>query len=102
MKPLDLFQLLAVFKVAMSGSEIPVELKLQVAKEVLHSLPPVALCSPCPFTRQWLGDSVQGVIDDLKAEQHERNRANTKDAEAPQDKAQTIGKRKARKESVGE
>lgn len=93
MKPLDLFQLYAVFQVAMAGSDIPDEMKLKVAEEVLHSLPPAALCSPCPVTRQWIGEAVQAVIDTLKAK---NDRTNTNPQEAPQDEAKTVGKRKAR------
>lgn len=98
MKPLDLLQQLAVFQVAMAGTEFPNEVKLKVAEEVFHALPPEALCSSCPATRTWVGDQVLAVIEHIKAT---NDRTNTQAQEAPQGATAPVRHGKARKEPVG-
>lgn len=98
MKPLDLIQLYAVFKDAMAGTSIPTELKAQVAKEVLDSLPPTAFCAACPATREWIGQAIQATVDDLKPK---HDRTNTEAAQTAQAETKTVRPRKASKESLG-
>lgn len=99
MKPLDLIQLYADFKVSMAGDAIPNEVKLLVAEEVFNSLPPVAFCAHSPHTRDWLGAAIQAEIDALRVQHNERT--NTEAAKAATEQAKTVPERQARKKSVG-
>ena len=74
MKPNEIFQTFEVFKTVMDGAVIPQEMKLKMAQEFKHSLPPVSFSTGCPSTRQWLEDAVQAKIDLLQAEEQNGKR----------------------------
>lgn len=82
----------------MAGSDVPDEVKVKVAQEVLNTLPPAALCGAATHTRAWLQDAIQAQIDDLKAT-HDRPEPET--PQAPPKQAETVPERKARQKSVG-
>jgi hypothetical protein len=76
MTPKEIFVTYDIFKEAMAGTNIAEELKLQVAKEFLHNLPPAAFSAGCPVTRKWLADTVQTKINQLQEDYDRRQRSN--------------------------
>lgn len=55
----------------MDGTVVPQEMKLAMAMEFKHTLPPVSFSAGCAVTRKWLEDYVQTTIDSLKAQEED-------------------------------
>ena len=103
MKPLEMVAFYSDFITAIDSNAVPTDVKLGVALEVLHNLPPEELCRHAPATREWLGKAVQAVITTLQTE-HDRTitEAAASATKAAQAATPTVRHGKTRKESVGE
>jgi len=74
MTPTAIFEAYNAFQEVLAGNKIPQEIQLGMAREFLHTLPPVQFSMGCPVTRKWLSDALQEKINELQKLDDERNR----------------------------